>query len=298
MVTIATESLSTCKGCELSFLRIGESLLDVLPEITFVQSPIFPDDGTVRPRATVGFVFGAVRHENDLTRLQQLRDRVDVLLAIGTCAVVGGLPALCDAPGVNFAGRLAERVCTVPGPEPLEKYQLLPTCAPVADYVQVDLNVPGCPPHPDWLVECLLALVDARTPRLPGRCVCDACPTRRSGTPPLNDTVFRMLDQPDSPPRNQLADMLCLLEQGFMCMGPLTRSGCGGKDGTPQCIAAGVPCRGCYGPVNRNGQALADYVSALAAAGYDISTMPDKVGFLSRYTGFRMLDLYRRSDHE
>lgn len=298
MVTVATQSLSSCRACEHAFLRIGFNLLDVLPEITVLPTPILPEDYIDAPQATVGLVAGVARNKQDLHKLQLLRKRVDILVAIGTCATAGGIPALCDAPGVDLSAKLAQRHCTVSGPPPDPQYELLSRCNPLSDYVPVDLNVPGCPPHPDWLLECLLAMVDARSPRLPSRCVCDACPTRRTGTRSLNDELSRMLEQPDAPPRRRLEDMVCLLEQGFMCMGPVTRAGCGGKDGSPRCIDAQVPCRGCYGPVSKKTQPLADYTAALAAMGFDPCTMPDKQGFLSRYTGFRMLDLYRRKSYE
>lgn len=298
MVTIATQSLSSCRACELSFLRIGENLLDILPELTFLEAPTRLKDYSTAPRATVGLVMGNVRTPQDAFKVRTMRDRVDILLAIGTCATAGGLPALANAPHLDLPAELAQRHCTVAGPPPDPADALNKQCIPVSSYVHVDLNVSGCPPHPDWLEECLLALVDARTPRLPTRCLCDACPTRRTGTRSFNDVISRMLEQPDSPPRDQLADMVCLLEQGFVCMGPVTRAGCGGKSGPPRCIASREPCRGCHGLLNRQAQPLADYVAALAAAGFNPATMPDKQGFLSRYTGFGMLDLYRRVSHE
>ncbi|MEG2172529.1 MAG: methyl viologen-reducing hydrogenase [Desulfovibrionaceae bacterium] len=298
MVTIATQSLSSCRACEMAFVRIGDSLLEVLPELTLLATPSSTEEFHSAPKATVGLIAGVVRTKQDLKRLQALRSRVEILFAIGTCATAGGIPALCDAPSVDLPALLAQRPCTVPGPSPDPDHALLAHCLPAAHYVTVDLEVPGCPPHPDWLAECLLALVDARTPRLPLRCVCDHCPTRRSTTRSLTEELSRMLEQPEAPPRHSLDDMACLLEQGFMCMGPVTRAGCGGKGGPPRCIAAQVPCRGCNGPVNKKAQPWADVTAAFAAAGYDPATMPDKQGFLSRYQGFRMLNGYRRTAHE
>lgn len=298
MVTVATQSLSSCRACDMSFLRIGDNLLDVLPEFTCLPIPSLPEEFCNSPRATVGFVTGAVRTKQDLLKLQAIRDRVDILIAIGTCATTAGIPALCDAPGVDVPALLAQRQCTVQGPPPDPDHDWLPRCNPLSDYVMVDLSIHGCPPHPDWLAECLLALMDFRTPRLPERCVCDVCPTRRTGSRSLSDELSRMLAQPEYPPHNKLEDMVCLLEQGFICMGPVTRAGCGGRENTPRCISTHTPCGGCYGPVNHTTQTLADYTAALVATGFDPRTMPDKQGFLSRYRGFRMLDLYRRASHE
>lgn len=296
MVTIAVESLCSCCGCEAALLNTGEPLLEILPELTFVHMPLLADRtapmGRASPRAAVGIVVGAVRRSGHLKRLLAFRRQVDVLVAMGTCAGTGGLPGLGNLPGVDLDA-VARPVCTVPGPEADPDDELLPVCSAVGDHVYVDLELPGCPPNPDWLGECILSFLDMRAPLLPGACLCDTCPAHRSGSRPLDDMLFRMLDQPDTPPRNDPADMPCLLEQGFMCMGPVTRAGCGGRSGRPQCVSACIPCRGCHGPAQQHPQPLADYVAALAAAGYDPRTMPDKPGFLSRFTGARIMANYR-----
>jgi F420-non-reducing hydrogenase small subunit len=63
---------------------------------------------------------------------------------------------------------------------------------------------------------------------------------------------------------------LCLLEQGVVCLGPATRAGCGAK-----CVAAGVPCRGCYGRPSNVRDPAGKMVSALGSI-ID-STDPDEI---------------------
>ena len=77
--------------------------------------------------------------------------------------------------------------------------------------------------------------------------------------------------------------MRCLLEQGLLCMGPVTAGGCGGKD-TPLCIRARVPCRGCYGPVRQGGNQLLDMMNALASNGIDHRGIVDRTSLL-RFSG-------------
>jgi F420-non-reducing hydrogenase small subunit len=78
--------------------------------------------------------------------------------------------------------------------------------------------------------------------------------------------------------------MRCLLEQGYVCMGPVTRAGCGGDGIVPRCISARVPCRGCYGPVQPNGNQRLDMLNAMASNGIDIGTLPESASML-RFSG-------------
>lgn len=310
MVTIAVESLASCMACDLAMLDNGESLLDILHELRITHMGVLADreqsQSDEPPQSTVGIVFGSVRRRVHIQRVRALREKVDVLLAMGTCAVTGGVPAMALLPqaegGTGFNADLQKRRYTVAGPhfsiDDGTEEDLLPVCLPVNHYVRVDLEVPGCPPHPDWIAECLLAMLDARTPQLPQHSVCDHCPASRTGSAPLDSTLSRMLTPLEAPQHGgthflDLADMPCLLEQGFLCMGPVTKGGCGGKGNAPRCINAHAPCRGCHGPAH-NRPTLVDYVGVLAAAGYDLRTIPDIPGFLSRFSGMHMLKNYRK----
>ena len=78
---------------------------------------------------------------------------------------------------------------------------------------------------------------------------------------------------------------MCVSQQGFACMGSVTRAGCSGNNGeAPRCISARVPCRGCYGPVKQDGNQMLDMLNAFSSNGIDISTLKDKKGLL-RFSG-------------
>jgi F420-non-reducing hydrogenase small subunit len=80
---------------------------------------------------------------------------------------------------------------------------------------------------------------------------CDECPRQRN---------VKKIKQFRRPFEAVTDPELCLMEQGIVCMGPATRSGCGAK-----CVKAGVPCRGCYGlPANIRDQG-AKMASAIAS---------------------------------
>ena len=297
MVKIAEEWLNSCSGCELAILNLGEALLDLLPQLEFVHIPVLMDNKYFGPlgerkyldipEATVGIVSGGVRNEEHLEVLEKMRARVDVLVALGTCATAGGIPGLANLCGMQAVKDFTYRQSpsTEPGPDPDPATGIPATlheCTPLDMHVRVDLRIPGCPPHPDWIAEAILALLEGRPPILPDRSVCDTCATRRAGKPSVA-TLQRMLAQPVNNPDKPIDYMQCLLEQGFMCLGPVTMGGCGGKSGAPRCINGRTPCRGCYGPIRDHSLPFADYTAILAAIGLPPQSMPDKAGYLSRF---------------
>lgn len=300
MVTIAEEWLNSCSGCEIAILNLGGTLLDLLPDLHFVHIPVLADnkyfgqlgerDRLSIPKAQVGIVSGGVRNEEHLEVLTEMRAQTDILIALGTCATEGGIPALANLYGAQAVRDAAFRgqPTTVPGPDPDTAAHHIPAmlerCDALANHVKVDLAIPGCPPHPDWIAEAVTALLAGRAPQLPQRSVCDGCPTRREGRGTA-DRPHRLLDQPAYDPDKGLEDMQCLLEQGYMCLGPVTRRGCGGREGAPRCISARVPCRGCYGSVTQRGIPCVDYIGAMTAVGLHYADMPDKPGYLSRFNG-------------
>lgn len=297
---VAEEWLSSCSGCEVAILNLGERLLALAPRLDFVHIPVLMDhkyfgqlgDGDVTrleiPQAEVGIVSGGVRNQEHLEVLEAMRASCETLVALGTCATHGGIPALIN--GTTNA-ELMERYyrgCETndPAPDPAETVPpFLERVYALDEKVKVDLYLPGCPPHPDHIAEAILAFLEDREPALPHKSVCDTCPTIRQGKGQLK-SVRRFLQNAQYDPAKPIADMRCLLEQGLLCMGPVTRAGCSGADGeAPRCLKARVPCRGCYGPVQQNGNQMLDMLNALASNGVDIKTLSDRAGGLLRFSG-------------
>lgn len=302
MVKIAEEWLNSCSGCEIAILNIGDVLVDLLPQLEFVHIPVLIDKkyygqtGENKeldiPEAVVGIVSGGVRNSEHLEVLKKMRERCQILIALGTCATDGGIPALGNMYSLqeikDFMYR--ESPTTVAGPDPDYKNYHIPeafeTVTALDEHVKVDIKLPGCPPHPDWIAAAVLALLDGKTElNLPERSVCDTCPTIRHSKKSAGD-LKRVLESPEFDPTKPVNEMRCLLEQGFMCLGPVTRAGCSGMTGSaPRCIATRVPCRGCYGPVKDGALPIVDYVGALSTVGYDPRKMVDRRGYLCRFSG-------------
>jgi F420-non-reducing hydrogenase small subunit len=152
----------------------------------------------------------------------------------------------------------------------------------VDEKVTVDLILPGCPPNPTLIAEVITALTAGRDPVLPGKSVCDTCPAQRKGKGDVKE-MKRFILNADYQPAQPIDEMRCLLEQGFVCMGPVTAAGCA-RNGAPACITARVPCRGCSGPVRRQGNPMLDMMNALASNNIDFKSVVDRRSLL-RFSG-------------
>ncbi|MDY0374583.1 MAG: methyl viologen-reducing hydrogenase [Desulfobacterium sp.] len=296
-VNVANEGLNSCAGCEIAILNLGETLLDLLPRINFVHIPVLMDHkhfgqlGDKKhldiPKATVGLLSGGIKNEEHLEVALEMRKKCDILIALGTCATHGGIPALLNSfTNEEMFDQYYSTESTDPGAKVPTKGvpPLLDRCYALDEHIKVDIYLPGCPPHPDLIGAAILALLDGETPELPFKSVCDTCPTKRLGKGAVTD-IKRAVESPQFDPEKPIDDMRCLLEQGYLCMGPVTRAGCAGANGeAPRCIVARVPCRGCYGPVKQKGNQLLDMLNALASNGIDLSKLPDRDSLL-RFSG-------------
>jgi len=278
--TLAWESLLTCSGCEISLLANGAALLDLLERFELLHFPLLmdrPHGEQTLPRTDVVLITGGCGSQEDLRTLQTLRDRCSLLVAVGTCATHGGIPALRN---LWHRERVLDTIFAPdPGPEQ-EVPPLLDRVLALDEHVPVDVAIPGCPPRPETLLHLLEALDRDLPPRLPEKSVCDTCPAiRGSGG---KKTIGRFLDNLAQEP-GQEHGLTCLLEQGQLCMGPVTAAGCA-HDGRPACIRARVPCRGCFGPVHRQDNQMLAMMNGLISRGVDRKDLGDRKAML-RFSG-------------
>lgn len=293
---VAMEWLGSCSGCEISFLNMGEELITLLSnEIEIVHAPLLMDnkyfgqgdesESLQLPEADIGFVSGGVNTDDHQAILQEMRRRCTYLVALGTCATHGGIPALMNGMDQqqswleifqNSSAGAGSAVPNVELPAPLERVY---ACD---EKVTIDLLLPGCPPNPKIISEVLHARIEKRDAAVPERSVCDTCPVVREGKGDVA-RVKRFTENAEYDATAPIAQMRCLLEQGFMCMGPVTRAGCAGQE-LPSCIKARVPCRGCYGPVRQEGNQMLDMMNAMASNSMDFKSVVDRRSLL-RFSG-------------
>lgn len=298
-VKVVEDWLNACSGCEISILNIGDPLLDLLPQLEFVHITALVDhkffgqlgDGTTMeiPEAVVGIVSGGVRNEEQKHELQEIRKKVQFLIQLGSCACYGGVPAQANMYKNDEVFEKVFRDCvttdSAANPEDPNVPKWTPTCSAVDEVVKVDISIPGCPPHPDWIADAILALLSGKTAwSLPERSVCDTCPVireQKSGGGP----VKRWLQNMEFNPEEGLEKMRCINEQGFLCMGPVTLAGCAGKTGVPRCIQARTPCRGCFGPIRKGARPMVEMMGALTSVGLDPKSLVDRRAMMNRYIG-------------
>jgi F420-non-reducing hydrogenase small subunit len=293
---LAEEWFAICAGCEVTILDIGEPLLDLLKQVEIVHMPVLMDHKLYGqtgektemeiPEADIGIITGGIRNEEHKRIAQEMRKKCKTLIALGSCACFGGLPALANLYTVEeLLGKVyRESVSTEPDGIPAADIPAMTDRVyALGEVVKVDVHLPGCPTTPEMVAGALTALLEGKPFTLPSKSVCDDCPTRREKK--AVSTLKRRFEAPEFMPGAPLSEMRCLMEQGFLCLGPATRAGCGGSDGVPRCIRAHMPCEGCFGPLSEKANPMVDMMGALASIGLDPKQIPDRSATFNRFAG-------------
>jgi NAD-reducing hydrogenase small subunit len=165
---VATTSLAGCFGCHMSFLDIDERLFELLKLVEFDRTPL-TDIKHCSP-CDIGIVEGGVCNAENVQVLREFRQNCKTLIAIGACAITGGLPAQRNYLDVRDC--LQEVYLTEPGlvngqiPDDVELPLPLDKVHPIHEVVKVDYFIPGCPPSGDAIWKVLTDLLAGHTPWL------------------------------------------------------------------------------------------------------------------------------------
>ena len=170
---LATASLAGCFGCHMSFLDIDERLFDLVKLVDFDRTPL--TDIKQVGECDIGLIEGGVCNAENVHVLREFRRRCRTLVALGACAVNGGLPAQRNH--LDLRVILEEVYHTSPGihrglvpndpelPLPLDKVH------PIHEVVRVDYFVPGCPPSAETIWAFMTDLIAGLTPQLGHRLI-------------------------------------------------------------------------------------------------------------------------------
>ena len=163
---VATTSLAGCFGCHMSFLDIDERLLDLIELVEFNKSPL-DDIKTFTKDCDIGLIEGGCCNDENVHVLMEFRRRCKTLVALGECAIMGGLPAMRNTISLqeclDEAYRLGPTVAdSNPGriiPCDPDIPRILNRVYPCHEVVQIDYFLPGCPPNADLIWDALTSLL-------------------------------------------------------------------------------------------------------------------------------------------
>jgi NAD-reducing hydrogenase small subunit len=168
-VRVATTSLAGCFGCHMSFLDMDERIVGLLEHVEFSRSPI--NDIKQCAPSDIGLIEGGLCNADNVHVLQSFRENCRILIAVGACAINGGVPAMRN----HFTLKECLQESYLDGvgvdspqiPDDKELPLLLSKVHPIHEVVKVDYYLPGCPPSADAFVKILTDLIEGREPTLP-----------------------------------------------------------------------------------------------------------------------------------
>ncbi len=240
-IKVAYCILTSCTGCKISFLDMHEKILDVLEKIDIVYSQMIQDHREV-PECDLIFVEGSISTDEDYKEALELRKKAKYLVAVGACACFGGIPAMRNFYSTDeiLDSTYSQKKGRYTGPN-----ELLPKVKSLSSVIDVDFEIPGCPPLPENFIEVIDNYPNFDNIKLPTKTLCVECDLKKEKLlSPIREFTSLKINDP-----YEVDDTdMCFLERGVLCMGIATRSGCGGR-----CVGMQVPCRGCFGPPPQEG---------------------------------------------
>lgn len=215
----AVLQLSGCAGCEVSLLNASEWV----DKYQLVYMPLVVSTYSVPEDTEILLVSGGVRNDEDVYNLRRAAAIVDRVIAVGTCAISGGVANLGDRDEIRDLFLDQQNRRHLP--------HLLPKSHPIDTFVDVDLYLPGCPPTPELFMAALTGPEDFEASSI----VCIECGRKKlKDMRPKHLVGFQ---------QGEVLPDICLINQGYLCVGSSTRGGC-----RAICTRPGHPCVGCRGP--------------------------------------------------
>jgi len=229
---IAVHKFSSCDGCQLAFLDLGEDLLALAEQVDirhFAEAGILGEDEPV----DIAFVEGSISTPEDEERIQRIRTTSRLLITIGACATAGGLQALR-----NLANTKEWIAAVYAQPDYIAS---LDQALPIRARVPVDFELWGCPVNSRQILTAVGSLLNGVMPVDERDKVCMECKRQQA--------------------------VCVMVAEGRPCMGPVTRTGCGAL-----CPRFGRGCYACYGPAETlNTEALGTCLQGFGLVGREVA---------------------------
>ena len=215
---VAFFDFACCEGCQLTVVDALQTHLELVEAVEIVQfREAISEKGE---DYLVAFIEGSCTRKEDEERLKKIREQAAIVVALGACAHTAGVNAL-----KNIQPSLQDVREYVYG-ERWDWYNTYPA-RPISAVIKVDASIPGCPIDRFEFLEVVKQVLLGKTPAIPDYPVCVEC---------------------------KLKENVCLFDNGGVCLGPITRAGCGAI-----CPTVGTSCEGCRGLIpNPNENAMKD----------------------------------------
>jgi len=285
---------SNCGGCNTALMGSTGRLVELSDISDIVYWPYLmdhkEDDLREIDEVDFGLFIGSVRTVKHQENAELLRAKSKIFVSFGTSACYGGISGLSNSiPVENIFLKTFKKSMTKMGASPSSEQEghldgklglpeLQSFVQPVGDLVDVDIYVPGCPP-PVKSIESLMEIIEnypserlytEKTIIAEEKSLCEVCPRHKPDEIRL-ENFMRVHEAP-------LNDDECFLAQGIVCLGPVTRAGCGSK-----CIRSNMPCRGCFGPlpsISDQGTRMLTSISTAFKAGSEKDVGEEKLNEL------------------
>jgi len=278
-VKVAFMQLSSCWGCHQSLVNAHLGLLPILPELEIVYWPAVVDfkheslvarkDGSI----VVGFIEGMIRTHKDLENTKLMRNKCQIIVALGACACHGSIAGLANLYNIDQlinrkfkeAESITESIIPDKNVPPFEDWVVN-----VKEVIDVDVFIPGCPPTTQNILASISYLLSLLSPgpenREPNKSVCETCALYNKG---------------------------CLLTKDELCFGPITAAGC-----ELMCPEDGDPCVGCFKATSKVGDKANELMDKLISISeFDSSYGFNIQKFLELYLGVSNLEhMYFKGD--
>lgn len=230
---VAIFDFACCEGCQLQIVNLEEEILDLISLVDVVEWREAMSEQS--HEYDIAIVEGSITRPEDEKRLEIIRSRAKILIALGACATIGGVNKLKN----NF--EMNEVRKTVYGDAgQMAHLDTFPTKA-LDEIVEVDFKIHGCPINGNEFKQVVRSLLLGKKPHVPDYPVCVECKAREN---------------------------VCRWEYNETCLGPIIRAGCEAK-----CPSAGYRCFGCRGYVdNPNVEAAREVMSKYGLTEDDLKT--------------------------
>jgi sulfhydrogenase subunit delta len=202
---VAFFEFTSCEGCQLTVvdsLQTHPELLEAVEIVRFREAMTEKGDDYL-----VAFVEGSCTRPSDEAPLKAIRERAQIVVALGTCAHLGGINAIRNRTDLEETRRYVYG-------DKADWYETYPA-RPIDQVIRVDAVLPGCPIDRQEFLRAVKSLLQGRMPELPDQPVCVEC---------------------------KLKENICIYQRGKTCLGPITRAGCDAI-----CPTYGDGCEGCRG---------------------------------------------------